>query len=124
MTRRVVARPMHSFATMCPSVDVSFVRLPRDPSVEAAIGRWVDRLDWDSEIEAAQISIDRAGWRRLAVRVQVIFAGGRTLSHGVSHADIYVAVATAFRELRKLLLGGAAGAAPVPGAGRALALSV
>jgi hypothetical protein len=109
---------------MCPSIEVKFVRLSRDPSVEAAIQRWVDRLDWNMEIADAQIAVERSGWRRVSVHVSLFFGAGRELSLSTSHTDIYVAVADAFREARKRMLGGALAPAAKSPAIRMLAVSV
>jgi len=95
---------------MFPQVDVNFVRMPHDPSVEASVQRWVDRIGWANvEIMRASVSIERTGWRRISVRLTVVLAGGsRALSTAISHTDIYVAVADVFREVRKQVLGRAA----------------
>jgi hypothetical protein len=109
---------------MCPSIEVKFVRLSRDPSVEAAIQRWVDRLDWDVEIAEARILVERSSWRRVTVHVSLFFGAGRELNQSTSHTDIYVAVADAFREARKRMLGGALAPASKSPALRPLAVSV
>ncbi len=97
---------MHTSQPMCPSIEVKFVRLSRDPSVEAAIQRWVDRLDWDVEI-AEPRSWSSASAGGVTVHVSLFFGAGRELNQSTSHTDIYVAVADAFREARKRMLGGA-----------------
>jgi len=95
---------------MCPDIDVKFVRLPRDPSVEASVQRWVDRIGWNTEVDRAVVSIERTGWRRLSVSLKLYPATGKTVLTTTSHTDIYVAVADVFREARKKLLGGVAAA--------------
>ena len=91
---------------MCPHVDVKFARMPHDPSVEASVQRWVDRLGWTNvEIESASVSIERTGWRRTSACLTLVLAGGEALTTAISRSDIYVAVADAFREARKQLLG-------------------
>lgn len=99
---------MHSIFLMCPDIDVKFVRLPRDPSVEASVQRWVDRIGWNIEVDRAVVSIERTGWRRLSVSLALFPATGRVVTTATSHTDIYVAVADVFREARKQLLGGIA----------------
>jgi hypothetical protein len=97
---------------MSPHIDVKFVRMPHDPSVEASAHRWVDRIRWTNvEIERADITIERSGWRRIAVRLTLVLAGRRMLTAAVSHTDVYVAVADAFRDARKQALGHASAAA-------------
>jgi ribosome-associated translation inhibitor RaiA len=95
---------------MCPQVDVKFARMPHDPSVEASVQRWVDRIGWANvEIMRASVSIERTGWRRISVCLTVVFGGGKALSTAISHTDIYVAVADVFREVRKQILSRPAG---------------
>ncbi len=102
---------------MCPDIDVKFVRMPRDPSVEASVQRWVDRIGWANvEVERADITIERSGWRRTSVCLTIVLAGYRALTAATSHVDVYVAVADVFREVRKQALRIAASA------GRPLAL--
>jgi hypothetical protein len=103
---------------MCPDIDVKFVRMPRDPSVEASVQRWVDRICWANvEVERAEVTIERSGWRRTSVCLTLALAGERPLTAATSHVDVYVAVADVFREVRKQVLGRAAATA-----GRTLAL--
>jgi hypothetical protein len=71
------------------------------------------------EIERATVSIERTGWRRLSVCLTVVLTGGRSLTTAISRTDVYVAVADAFRELRKQQLGRAAPPPP----GRSLAFT-
>jgi ribosome-associated translation inhibitor RaiA len=95
------ARP----SRMHPYIQVSFPGGTRDPSLEAAVHRWVARLESDIE-DALQVDvmIERVGRRGTTV--------GLTLSGGVdgprkaatSHKDAYVAVSDAFRALRQQLL--------------------
>jgi hypothetical protein len=91
---------------MPPHVDVKFARMPYDPSVEASVQRWVDRLGWTNvEIKRASVSIERTGWRRTSACLELVLAGGKALTAKFSRTDIYVAVADVFREARKQLLG-------------------
>jgi hypothetical protein len=104
---------------MSPHIDVKFARMPHDPSVEASVQRWVDRLGWTNvEIERALVSIERTGWGRISACLTLVLASGKALTTAISRSDIYVAVADAFREARKQLLGVAAPAGPrlaIPG---------
>ena len=98
---------------MSPHIDVKFARMPHDPSVEASVQRWVDRLGWANvEIQRASVSIERSGWRRTSACLTLVLVDGRALTAATSQADVYVAVAEVFREVRRQLLAGAA--PPVP----------
>jgi hypothetical protein len=90
---------------MCPFVNVRFRDMTRDPSLEAAIHRWVARLEWASvEVHRAEIVIERIGRRRTAVHVSIGRVTGASPTATASHADAYVAVSSAFREVRLQLL--------------------
>jgi hypothetical protein len=90
---------------MCPHIDVKFVRMPQDLSVEAAIQRWVERISWSNVgIEHASVTIERAGWRRMSVFLTLVLVGGKALAVALARADVYVAVADVFREARKQVL--------------------
>lgn len=104
--RRMAGVTRASHAPMSPHVDVKFARMPYDPSVEASVQRWVDRLGWTNvSIERASVSIERTGWRRTSACLELVFAGGKAMTAKISRSDIYVAVADVFREARKRLLG-------------------
>jgi ribosome-associated translation inhibitor RaiA len=97
---------MHPTPPMSPHVDVKFARMSPDPSVEASVQRWVDRLGWTNvEIERASVSIERTGWRRTSACLELVLGSGKALTAKISRTDIYVAVADVFREARKQLLG-------------------
>jgi hypothetical protein len=90
---------------MQPSIRVKFERMPSDPSVESSIHRWIARLDSpDATIRAAFISIEPTGRRNTAVSLKLLIADGFSATAATSHADIYVAVADAFRAARRQLL--------------------
>lgn len=94
---------------MSPAIDVKFVRLPHDPSVEAAVQRWVDRLGWTNvEVLNASISVERSGWRRTYTSLTLLLSGGKALTASTTHLDPYVAVADVFRDVRRQLLARAA----------------
>jgi ribosome-associated translation inhibitor RaiA len=90
---------------MQPYIQVSFPGSQRDPALEAAVHRWVARLE--SEMEDAlrlEVMIDRSGRRRTSVDLTLCASDGpRTAA--TSHKDAYVAVSDAFRALRMQLLG-------------------
>jgi ribosome-associated translation inhibitor RaiA len=103
---------------MCPHVDVKFVRMPRDLSVESSVQRWVDRIGWANvEVESAEVTIERSGWRRTSVCLTLTLTGERPFTAATSHVDVYVAVADVFREVRKQVIRHVAASA-----GRSLAL--
>lgn len=79
--------------------------MTRDPSLEAAVHRWVARLEWTPiEIHRAEVLIERAGRRRTVVRVSIGEVTGAAPTTATSHADAYVAVSNAFRDMRRQLL--------------------
>jgi ribosome-associated translation inhibitor RaiA len=89
---------------MHPYIQVSFPGGPRDPALEAAVHRWVARLE--SAIEHAQqveVMIERA---RRCTTVGLTLSGGLEgpRKAATSHKDAYVAVSDAFRALRQQLL--------------------
>jgi ribosome-associated translation inhibitor RaiA len=107
--RAHLAQRVHSRALMSPHIDVKFARMPHDPSVEASVQRWVDRLGWANvEILRASVSIERSGWRRTSACLTLVLVGGRALTAATLQADVYVAVAEVFRAVRRQLLARAA----------------
>lgn len=90
---------------MCPFVNVSFQGMPRDPSLEAAVHRWVARLEWTSiEVHRAEVVIERIGRRRTGVRLRIGPVTGDAPTVATGHADAYVAVSNAFRAVRQRLV--------------------
>lgn len=89
-----------------PYIHVAFHGLPRDPSLEAAIHRWVARLEgMNTGLQRADVTVEPLGRRRTSVSVYVGALGGVTPQAATSHVDAYVAVSDAFREVRRQLLG-------------------
>jgi hypothetical protein len=89
---------------MTPYVDVSFHGLPRDVSIEAAIHRWVARLEaMRIEIQRAQITVEVSGRRRTSVTLILRLMDGNSRTTASVHADAYVGVADAFRAAKQLL---------------------
>lgn len=91
---------------MQPHIQVSFPDGQRDPALEAAVHRWVARLE--PAIEDAlhvEVSIDRRARRRTLVGLTLSGGADGTCTAATSHKDAYVAVSDAFRALRQQLLG-------------------
>jgi len=98
---------------MQPYIQVKFERMARDPSVEAAVDRWVTRLEsLSAPIRDAFIGIEQTGRRGTAVSLKLELADGSTSKATTSREDIYVAVADAFRAIRRQLLERGAAARP------------
>lgn len=88
-----------------------------DPSVEAAALRWVARLEESGlPIGGAIVEIEHVGRRGTVVSVRVDITGGSTMTASAARDEIYVAVADAFRAVRRQLLAHAAGAGAGGGA--------
>jgi len=103
-----------------PYIHVAFHGMPRDPSLEAAIHRWVARLEgMNARVQRADVTVEPLGRRRTSVSVFVGAIGGVTPQATTSHVDAYVAVSDAFREVRRQLIGRATAprSAPVALAG-------
>jgi ribosome-associated translation inhibitor RaiA len=90
---------------MQPYIQVSFPGGPRDLALEAAVHRWVARLE--SAIEDAlhvDVKIERVGRRATSVGLTLSGGAGGSRKAATSHKDAYVAVSDAFRALRQQLL--------------------
>jgi ribosome-associated translation inhibitor RaiA len=86
---------------MSPFVMVRFHGTTRQPSLEAAAQRWVARLELvHVTIQRAVIDIEA---QRKATRVQLTVAldDGAVASITSAHEDPYVAIADAFRAVRR-----------------------
>jgi len=87
---------------MSSRIEVKFHGLPHDPSLEAAIDRWVTRLEAMSfEIRSAIAIVERSGRQRTSVHLALALANGMSLTAANSHTDAYVAVSNAFRAARR-----------------------
>jgi ribosome-associated translation inhibitor RaiA len=91
------------------TTDLAFHQIDRSPSVEAAIERWLGRLESvHSRIQRISVHVSqphkshRQG-REFQVSVMVEIPG-RTIPVTQSHEDIYLAVSDAFRTARRMLL--------------------
>jgi hypothetical protein len=100
-----MAHVVHHTCDMLSHIEVSFPSGTRDQALEAAVHRWVTRLepilvDDDLRIDVT-IELNR---RRTAVRLK--WSGGPedVGTTATSHADPYVAVSDAFRTVRQQLL--------------------
>jgi ribosome-associated translation inhibitor RaiA len=88
-----------------PYIQVSFRGMPRDPALEAAIHRWVARLEWmNVGVQRAEVSVERIGRRRTSVSLQIGANDGSAPSATASHADAYVAVSDAFHGVQRKLV--------------------
>ena len=101
-----MARPVHPPASVQPYIEVSFPGSPHDPALEAAVHRWVARLE--PAIEDAvrvDVKIDRSARRRTTVGLTILGGSDGPRTAATSHQDAYVAVSDAFRAVRLQLLG-------------------
>ena len=86
---------------MQPYITVWFRGLANDLSIEAAVHRWVARLEATTlDIWKAEVAIERVGKQRVVVSVMLDLADGRQVATA-AHDDVYVAVAEACRTVRK-----------------------
>ncbi len=92
---------------MFPFIEIQFRRLVRDPSLESAIHRWVARLEaMEIGVRRADVTIEVAGRRRrrTSVSLAVELPDRMEPEVVVAHADPYVAIAEAFRVVRRQVL--------------------
>lgn len=88
--------------------EITFHRLDTSPSAEAAIERWVSRLEQVHDrilhVHATVSVPHRHGrHRELDVHLKLDISGAEIASHA-RHEDVYVAIADAFRAARRQLL--------------------
>lgn len=77
----------------------------RDASVEASVHRWVARLESPTvSVQRASITIEQVGRSRTKVCLKLDLVDGVASIATTAHEDIYVAVADAFRAVRRELL--------------------
>lgn len=87
------------------SVVVRFSGLPRNPSLEAAVHRWVARLEaLRFAICGADLVIEASRRHTTTVTLELAIDGGSAVTTAITHADPYVAIADAFRAARQRLL--------------------
>lgn len=93
---------------MAPEIHVMFRGLQRDGSVEAAVQRWVTRLEGTTlDIQRASTVLARVRRHTLVVTVTLVFVDDSTRTVTTQHLDPYVAVADAFRAVRHQCLAAA-----------------
>ena len=86
-------------------IEVAFRQCLADPSLDAAVRRWVERLERTGlELARATVVIEEGAWRRTAVRVELAVPAGAPIAATAAHADPYVAIGDAFRVARRRLL--------------------
>ena len=90
---------------MQPYIQVVFPRSERDPSLEAAVHRWVARLE-SIIVDAVRVDvlIDRVSRGSTMVGLTVCGGAEGTRTAATRHKDAYVAVSDAFRALRQQLV--------------------
>lgn len=97
-------RPMHT------PTEITFHHLETSAAVEAAVHRWVVRLEHvDDRLDRCAVRIEPThrtllGGRDFIVTVAADLPGGAAFAAQATHLDIYVAVADAFRAVRRQLL--------------------
>ena len=85
-------------------IDVKFLRLVREPSIEAAVHRWVARIEELTDIQRADITVELSGRSRVTVHVTIASVGRAGQIAAATRLDAYVAVSDAFREIRRQLV--------------------
>ena len=87
---------------MALSIDVSFSGVDPDPSVEAAIHRWVARLEsMRLEVDRARVRLENARRGRTTIDLRLSMMDGTVHVATAERTDIYVAVGDAFRAVWK-----------------------
>lgn len=90
---------------MQPYIQVSFPGGQRDPALEAAVHRWVARLEsCIADTLHVDVMIERVGRRCTTVGLTLSGGADWTRKAATSHKDAYVAVSDAFRAVRHQLL--------------------
>ena len=93
---------------MTPYIDVTFQRIDRYPSIESAIHRWVARFEaMRLEVRRANATVEPAGRSRTAIKLTLVLGDGIARRAITMHADPYVAVSDAFRQVRQQALAAA-----------------
>jgi hypothetical protein len=83
-------------------IGVSFLGLPRDLSIEAAIHRWVARLEAiQIEVQRAQITVQPSGRKRTRISATVQLVNGDVKTSAIVHENAYVGIADTFRAIRQ-----------------------
>jgi ribosome-associated translation inhibitor RaiA len=96
---------LRAFNATMPFVDVTFLGLAHDRSLEAAAIRWVGRLAaMQFDVRDAAVTIGPAGRRRTATSLKLVLVNGEVAVASTAHEDPYVAISDAFRAVRRELL--------------------
>ena len=86
-------------------VDVSFQDARCDRSIEGAVRRWVARLEaMRLDLRGAVAAFTCAGRWRTSVCLTVTVGDGNLATAACAHTDPFIAVADAFRAVRRDLL--------------------
>lgn len=89
--------------------EIMFHQLDHSDAVETAIGRWVTRLEQlNDRLVACTVTVSQSGKRHrhgseFCVNVVLDVPGGEITASNVSDEDVYVAIADAFRRIRRQL---------------------
>ena len=87
--------------------EITFHGIDPSPSAEAAIERWVVRLEHvhDRILHVhATVGVPHGRRRDFAVHLKLDIAGTEIVTRLATHADVYVAIADVFRAARRQLL--------------------
>ena len=89
-------------------IEVQFQRIAHDPSLEAAVQRWVARFAaMNIEVRRAKAVIEPFGRRATAVTLSLVLSDGRDAAAAITHVEPYVAISEAFRAARRQLVSAA-----------------
>jgi len=95
---------------MAIATEITFHEIPKSETVEAAVRRWVDRLEHVYDrivgctVKIEQPHRSQRHGREFEVHVILDVPGTNLATSRVRHEDIYVAIADAFRATRRQLL--------------------
>jgi hypothetical protein len=79
--------------------------MAKSQSIEAAVQRWLARLEQIGDsIEGLEITLEANGRRCYDILLVIQLTGVACVTIATSHEDVYVAVSDAFRQARKALL--------------------
>jgi ribosome-associated translation inhibitor RaiA len=83
-------------------IDVSFRDVSQNASIEAAIHRWVARLEaMRIEVQRAEVTVEPFGRKRTMISATVRLTNGHVETRASVHTDPYVCIANAFRAIRQ-----------------------
>jgi len=110
------------------TTQITFRGMPEDRSVEAAIERWVERLEYvDADLRRCRVIVESEHRGPTPFRVRVVLepsTGDVVIARDLPlRADVYVAVSDAFRVARRLLLSQLPAETPTPRTAFAMCVS-